>query len=228
MTSARRGPGDRRRYDREPGFRYYAVFKDASEVLDLDRAFLLVRRPRPHLEEEYVGYHRWELSDKLYRLTSGRDSGEEYIAVSAAEAERLEQRKDRFWAEGWRHYVLTENGRLSAVVRTTTKPNWAGEEAFAGDRWRPSDLLSQASAPSRQVTEVDFAGCVEHMVVLVQRRRAEHTGGYAVFHRPADVLDLESAYEVVRQLRPEHRFSVPLHPAEVEPLAQNLRDRNPE
>src|SRR5689334_9339805 len=58
---------------------------------------------------------------------------------------------------------------------------------------------------------------VEYMVELTQRRRgAEHTGGYAVFHKLTDVLDLDAAYAVVQELGPEHRFSVRLTEYETE------------
>lgn len=53
----------------------------------------------------------------------------------------------------------------------------------------------------------------------VESRDGAQGGGYAVFLHEADVVDLRSAYAVVDELLPEHRFAVPLWPFERDELA---------
>ncbi|GAA2822131.1 hypothetical protein [Crossiella cryophila] len=79
---------------------YYAVFKDAADVVDLDKAYLLLRERGRYHEQKYTGIQTWSGSDKLYRLTSGRDCLEEYVSVSAAEAEQVQRRLDQRYQEG--------------------------------------------------------------------------------------------------------------------------------
>ncbi|GAA2822122.1 hypothetical protein [Crossiella cryophila] len=217
------------RYDSEVvEFKYHAVFKDTVDVLDLDKAYLLIRQPDPHKEHKYVGYGMWEETDKLYRLWSGRDWTEESVSISAAEAEHLKRQIDRRWAVNHRHHLRTEHGRAAAVIRVLTVPDREPREwVFTGDgRWKSADLLGQAPEPGRLDVEVGWEHAVEQLAVLVQQHRAGSAGGYAVFHRATDVLDLELAYDVVPELGPGHRISLPLREGEAEPLATRVAMRN--
>lgn len=52
-----------------------------------------------------------------------------------------------------------------------------------------------------------------------ERREGFEGGGFAVFRHEADMVDLRSAYAVVDEVLPEHRFAVPLLPSERDELA---------
>ncbi|MCO1576561.1 hypothetical protein M8C13_12445 [Crossiella sp. SN42] len=190
-------------------FSYYAAFQGSDSICDIDQSYMLIRLLGPLREEQYDGYGTWSFTDKLDRLNSGRDWTHEAIQVSASEAAHLKSECDRELAENYAHHLLTEDGAPSAVVRVPLWPEPKfGEEAFTGDgQWRSSDLLSRLP---EQVPETEWARVVEHMAALVRRRHAEFTGDYAVFRRPIDVLDLESAEEVVREPATEHRHTLRL------------------
>ncbi|MFI6102261.1 hypothetical protein ACIA8G_42490 [Lentzea sp. NPDC051213] len=209
-------------------YRYYAVFKDTIGVLDLDNAYMLIRRPDDYTEETYTGYGRWGGTDKLYRLDSGRDWTEEYIPVSEAEAEYLKQRIDARWAEIRRHYILSVDQRPLAVVAVHKDPDARDREvAFMGDDFVQSELMSGAERePSVVVHEVRFASAVEMMAIFTRLRRestvAQLTGGYAVFHRPTDVLDLYAAEEIVRKPKRTDLTVVPVSVPEAQQVALRI------
>jgi hypothetical protein len=71
------------------------VFRRRSDVLDLDKAYMLIRGET----YKYAGRGKWEDTDKLYRLSSGRDWTEESVAVSSAEADQFMKRFDRKFAK---------------------------------------------------------------------------------------------------------------------------------
>ncbi|EME52058.1 hypothetical protein [Amycolatopsis decaplanina] len=209
--------------------KYYAVFKHTEDVVDLSKAYLLIRRPQPYREEKYAGHNRWEETDKLYRLDSGRDWTEEYIAISEAGAQFLRQRIDANWAALWRHHVVffADGTPYSVVVAAKDPQRQTGTQEFTGDgKFRPTEVLDKVSASSIQ--EIDFDSAVRIMADLVRQRSAEREapGAYAVFHHPTDVLDPESAYAIVREPGPEHEIVLPLSSMESERLAARLHVRN--
>ncbi len=210
-------------------YKYYAVFKDTKDVVDLGKAYMLVRRSEAYCEEEYAGHNLWERTDKLYRLDSGRDWTEEYIAISEAGARFLRQKIDAIWVTWYRHHVVFfADGTPYAVVVVAKDPQRRREpQEFTGDgQFRPTKVLDKVSASS--VQEIDFDSAVRIMAELVQQRGAgwETPGGYAVFHQPTDVLDPDSAYAIVREPGPEHEIVLPLSSTESERLAARLHVRN--
>lgn len=210
-------------------YKYYAVFKDTKDVVDLGKAYMLIRRPQPHREENYAGHNLWEDTDKLYRLDSGRDWTEEYIAISEAGARLLRQKIDANWVTWWRHQVaFFADGTPYAVVVTAKDPQWRREPLeFTGDgQFRPTKILDEV--PASSVQETDFDSAVRIMAELVRQRSAdlEAPGGYAVFHQPTDVLDPDSAYAIVREPGPEHEVVLPLSSMESERLAARLHVRD--
>lgn len=211
-------------------YRYHAVFNNTVGVLDLDSAYMLIRVSGQPGEEKYLGHRRWGPTDKLYRLSSGRDWTEESVAVSEVEAERLQQRFDEQQAAWYRFRFVSAGGRAVAVVRSRTDDEQS-EMAFVGrDRWMPSELLSGVPSDSTwRVEEVDHERATEHMAALVRQGRddqsTEYAAGYAVFRRPTDVLDLDSAREVVAEPAPGHDVAVRITVAEKERLVRRIRSR---
>ncbi|MEU3622224.1 hypothetical protein BS329_33355 [Amycolatopsis coloradensis] len=210
-------------------YKYYAVFKNAADVVDLDKAYMLVRRPEAHREEAYAGHNLWEYTDKLYRLDSGRDWTEEYIAISEAGTRLLRRKIDAGWANLWRHHVVSfADGTPYAVVVVAKNPeSRAQPREFTGEGlFRQTELLGKLSASSFQ--ETDFGTALRIMAELVRRRRVdrEAPGGYAVFHHPTDVLDPDSAYAIVREPGPEHEVVLPLSSMESARLASRLHVRD--
>ncbi|MEV6710771.1 hypothetical protein AB0M48_01910 [Lentzea sp. NPDC051208] len=215
-------------------YKYYASFKQALGVLDLTTVDRLIRRPEGQVEEEYAGHETWEPSDKLHRIDSGHDAHEEYIALSLTEAAYVKRLVDAQWDRGCSHHVVLVDGLpVAAVTKVVDDPEGElAELAFTGEpEPQPSRLLDQATRePRMTAVRTSMASVVETMARLTLRRRnrprAEETAGYAVFHRLSDVLDLDSAYDVVPKLKPRHEFSVPLDRSERDDLAARLRVRN--
>ncbi|GAA2822136.1 hypothetical protein [Crossiella cryophila] len=206
---------------------YYAVRHDKVREPGIDGAFALIRRTDRRSEEKYDGYHLWSWTDLIGQWNTDRVTDYSYFPVSPEEAERLRQRLDRETAENWRHHAVTEHGRLRAVVRVGVGPDRQGWEMyFTGYEWWHTKAWGEAPDPSRQTEEIDYQRAVELMPELVQRNRAELTGGYALFHQPSDVIDLENAYQVVQELRPEHRIFLPLEEREAKALAGQILVRN--
>lgn len=78
-------------------------------------------------------------------------------------------------------------------------------EAFTGDhQWRSTELVGGE--------EIDRERAVELMAALVQQHRQGLIGGYAMFDQYIDVLDLDSAREVVD--RPLPGVALPIAPHE--------------
>ncbi|SDJ00090.1 hypothetical protein SAMN04488074_101247 [Lentzea albidocapillata subsp. violacea] len=212
-------------------YTYYASFKKAIGVLDLTTVDRLIRRPEGEVEEEYAGHETWEPSDKLHRIDFGHDVHEEHIALSLTEAAYVKRLVDAQWDRGCSHHVVLVDGLpVAAVTRVVDDPD--SELAFTGEpEPQPSRLLAQATRePRMTAVQTSMASVVETMARLTlrwrTRTRAEETAGYAVFHRLTDVLDLDSAYDVVPKLKPRHEFSVPLTSSERDDLAARLRVRN--
>ncbi|MDX3661681.1 hypothetical protein PV646_30630 [Streptomyces sp. ID05-26A] len=210
-------------------YQYYASFKDALGVLDLADVDRLIRRPGGGVEQEYAGHETWEPSDKLHRVDSGLDAHEAYVALSLTEAAQAKRLIDAQWDRGCSHHVVLVDDRpVAAVTQVVDDPE--SELAFTGEpEPQPSRLLAQAARePRMTAVRTPMATAVETMARLTLRRRAEaragETAGYAVFHRLTDVLDLDSAYDVVPES--EHRFSTPLNASEHADLTARLRVRN--
>lgn len=210
-------------------YQYYASFKDALGVLDLAAADRLIRRPGGSVEEEYAGHETWEPSDKLHRIDSGLDAHEVYVALSLIEAAQVKKLIDAQWDRGCSHHVVLVDDRpVAAVTQVVDDPE--SELAFTGEpEPQSSRLLAQAARePRMTAVQTPMATAVETMARLTLRRRAaaraEEIAGYAVFHRLTDVLDLDSAYDVVPAS--EHRFSTPLNAAEHADLTALLRVRH--
>ncbi|MFJ5986667.1 hypothetical protein [Lentzea sp. NPDC092896] len=210
-------------------YKYYASFKDALGVLDLADADRLIRRPEGAVEEEYAGHQAWEPSEKLHRIDSGLDKQEEYVALSLVEAAHVKKLIDAQWDRGCTHHVVLVDKRPVAVVTQVVKDP-ASELAFTGDpEPQPSRLLAQATRePRMDAVRTSMATAVETMARLSLRWRAEaragETAGYAVFHQLTDVLDLDSAYDVVPE--PQGQFAVPLNDAEKAGLTARLHLRD--
>lgn len=210
-------------------FNYYAVFRDADlchdtmDGFDITKAHMLVRVADADTAQMYDGDNMWHPTAKLDRILSGEDSDEEFIAVGPDEVRQLIQKHDRFWAEQWEHQVLLIGDVVGAVIRTATMPSGVRREAAftGGGDLEESDLLSQAaSEPTWQVPLIEWTQSVEIMAALTRARRTSNTGGYALFHRPNDVLDLESAYAVVPEPPAGEVISARLTPAETDHLAR--------
>lgn len=211
--------------------RYYAVFKNG--VGGMDRASMLVRRPEGHREDEYVGHGLWVDTDKLYRLDSGRDWTDDYIAITEAQALELRSLIDESVATQWHHHVISADGTPFAVVLTVRNPESSVRPrkiSRYGYRGREeTDLLDRvADEPTWSVEEVEPAAAGEALARIEQRRRdtPEWTGGHAVFRTLIDVLDLDSACAVVPEPGEEHEFTVRLDRWEAERLTPLLRIRN--
>ncbi|MDX8142311.1 hypothetical protein SK854_09320 [Lentzea sp. BCCO 10_0061] len=210
-------------------YKYYASFKDALGVLDLAEADRLLRRPDGGAEEEYAGHQTWEPSEKLHRIDSGLDKPEEYVALSLVEAASVKRLIDAHWDQGCTHHVVLVDKRPVAVVTQVAKdPD--SELAFTGDpEPQPSRLLAQATRePRMDAVRTSMATAVETMARLSLKWRTEvragETAGYAVFHRLTDVLDLDSAHDVVPEAQGE--FAVPLNASEKARLTARLHLRN--
>ncbi|TWP46857.1 hypothetical protein FKR81_34165 [Lentzea tibetensis] len=221
---------DRVRHARQVGewvgeYDYFAIFDGTLEALDLDNAFMLVRRSTPSGEEQYSGNRQWGSTDKLYRLSSGRDWTEESLPISPAEAEHLRRKLDERW-NGWRRYyaVTADDGPPAVVMLSTPRHAAPSELAFTGEfGWKVSDLLRRAAT----VDEIEPDRAVELMGTLVGDHRylkqQEHYGaGYAVFRRWDDVVDLESALRLVGQPGPGDEVAVPITAHESERLAKMI------
>ncbi|WP_156213390.1 hypothetical protein [Lentzea aerocolonigenes] len=204
-------------------FRYYAVFKGASQRVE--DAAMLVRKPQGYDEEEYAGHGLWVDTDKLYRLDSGRDWTDDYRAVTEAEARQLRAQIDANWAANWNHHVISADGVPFAVVvthkdaRRNLRPYRIGRYEHRG--FGQTDLLDRL--PDEQawsVEDVAPEAATEALVRMEQRQRegSWFSGGYAVFHTLADVLDLDSAYAVVPRPAPEHEFTARLSEQEARRL----------
>lgn len=210
-------------------YRYYASFKDALGVLDLSGVDRLIRCPGGGAEEEYAGHEAWEPSEKLHRIDSRLDAGEAYVALSLTEAAQAKQLIDAQWDRGCSHHVVLVDDRPVAVV-TQVVDDPESELAFTGEpEPQSSRLLAQAARePRMTAVRTSMATAVETMARLTLHRRAGaragETAGYAVFHRLTDVLDLDSAYDVVPAS--EHRFSTPLNAEELADLTARLRVRH--
>ncbi|SDM90588.1 hypothetical protein SAMN04488074_12910 [Lentzea albidocapillata subsp. violacea] len=133
----------------------------------------------------------------------------------------------------YRYYALFEDGHgMSDVGNAQGLYRSLGvydEQKYDGHGvWRDSDGLSRAGDRDSydDYREVSVAES-ERLRQLADDRgpaRAERRdgfqgGGFAVFRREADLADLRSAYAVVDELLPEHRFSLPLLPSERAKLA---------
>ncbi|GGN04260.1 hypothetical protein GCM10011609_49360 [Lentzea pudingi] len=134
----------------------------------------------------------------------------------------------------YRYYALFEDGRgtsdidlAEGLYRSVTGYD---EQRYEGHRrWSRSSGLSRTSDRDsydsyREVTPAE----VEHLLRRTDAQRPEQPpesrdgfegGGYAVFRQQADVVDMRSAYAVVDELAPEHRFAVQLAPFERDGLA---------
>lgn len=214
-------------------YKYYASFKDTLGVLDVDKADRLIRRPEGSVEEEYAGHEMWERSDKLHRIDSGHDTHEEYVALSDAEAARLKRLIDDRWDRGCSHHiVLVDQRPVAVVVKVRNSPDDEhGELAYTGEAEpQPSRLLDQATRePRMHAVEVTMTTAVEMMAALTRLRRMNEpaglTGGYALFERLTDVLDLDSAIEVVPGRNDRQQIFVPLSPLEAEQVSLRLHVR---
>jgi hypothetical protein len=95
----------------------------------------------------------------------------------------------------------------------------------------PGDLLSQiADEPDAGVEEVTLGHAIAVMAALVrfhrEQRKAELTGGYAMFQHPNDVLDIDSAYGLVRSPEPDAPVVLPLSDFEAYRLFLRLTVRS--
>jgi hypothetical protein len=207
--------------------RYYAVFDRAVDVERLERATVLVRQPEDGREEIYAGHNMWRDTGRFDQIRgAGRDWTDDYRPLNEAEALQVRQRLDAESAARYRHHVVSADGGPFAVVLTTDEPNRWPQQLLGRERAR-TDLLDRVpDEPTWTVEEVTAHAATEVLAHLEVRRREEAglTGGRAVFHRLADVLDLDSAHAVVRE--PGHEFSVRLTESEAELLTALLHIRN--
>lgn len=67
-------------------YKYFAYFRSTLDVLDLDKAHALIRRPEYYGDEEYTGHNMWEDTDRPHDVDRMEDTQGEYIAISQAEA----------------------------------------------------------------------------------------------------------------------------------------------
>jgi hypothetical protein len=214
-------------------YKYFAVFRDTMDVLDLSLAYMLVRRPEFYGDEEYAGHHMWEACDKLHDIDRGEDMRQEYVAISAAEAGELTERIDATWENDiLRHYVTTINGNPFSVVGVPRNPESSvGPIMFTSDgEFVPGDLLSQiADEPNAAAEEVSLSYAIAVLAALVQfhreQKKDELTGGYAVFRRRVDVLDIDSAHALVRTPGPDDQVTLPLSDFEAYRLSLRLTVR---
>ncbi|MDT7783360.1 MAG: hypothetical protein QOF58_1779 [Pseudonocardiales bacterium] len=213
-------------------YKYFAVFRQTLDVLDLSKAYVLVRRPEFYGDEDYSGHNTWEACDTLHDIDRGEDMRREYVAISAAEAGELRQRIDRSWAdEILRHYVVTINGNPFSVVGVPRNPNSSvGRLMFSDGHFVPGDLLSQIEGePGAGSEEIGYDYAVRLMAALVcfhrEQKKAELTGGYAIFQRQVDVLDIDSAYGLVREPGPDDPVALPLSDSEAYRLYLRLTMR---
>ncbi|WP_086666545.1 hypothetical protein [Lentzea kentuckyensis] len=215
-------------------YKYFAVFRATLDVLDLSLAYMLVRRPEFYGDEEYAGHNMWESCDKLHDIDRGEDMRQEYVAISAAEAGELKQRIDATWENDiLRHYVATINGNPFSVAGVPRKENSSvGPIMFTADgEFVPGDLLSQiADEPNAGAEEVTLDHAIAVMAALVRfhrdQKKAELTGGYAMFQHPNDVLDLDSAYGLTRSPDPDAPVVLPLSDFEAYRLFLRLTVRS--
>ncbi|MEV6235340.1 hypothetical protein [Lentzea sp. NPDC051838] len=214
-------------------YKYFAVFRETMDVLDFSKAHALVRRPEFYGDEDYAGHNTWEACDTLHDIDRGEDMRREYVAISADEADELRQKIDHIWANDiLRHFVVTINGNPFSVVGVPRNPNSSvGRIMFTSDgEFVPGDLLSQVEGqPGVGADEVSYDYAVAIMAALVcfhrGQKKAELTGGYAVFRRQVDVLDLDSAYGLVREPGPDDPVALPLSDAEAYRLYLRLTVR---
>lgn len=207
---------------------YFAIFNETVDVLDLDNAYLVVRSSPGTGEEAFTGNLLWERTDKLHRLRCGRDWTEEYVAISPAEAEHLKRKTTERWHAFRRYHLITADGAPLALARITR----ATEHAFTGGPgWMLSDLLSRAPhEPTWTVEQVDPEHVTELIAGLVRQRRnlkrhKEFPAGYAVFQRPVDVLDLDSAQRVVGEPGPDDAVALPISAPEADRLRLRISVR---
>ena len=198
-------------------YTYHAVFHQSRDLVDPDSAYMLVRQSNGTDEQRYLGNLRWGWTDKIYRLSSGRDWTEEDVTIGEAEAERLKGVLDERWDEACRFHVVKEGSRTVAAVRVQrTRSGEISEMSCAdGESWTPADLLATAAdEPTWSVEDVDRPSVAEHLAVLVRQHREgkpeTFSAGYAVFRHPTGVLDLDSAHEVVREVDSAHETAVPI------------------
>ncbi|MEU0878677.1 hypothetical protein ABZ345_08780 [Lentzea sp. NPDC005914] len=208
--------------------RYYGVFRDG--VGSVDRASMLVRKLEAYREEEYAGHGLWVETEKLYQIDSGRDMNSDYRQLTEAEELQLRQEIDASWAANWHHHVVSADAVPFAVV-LTAKNHRSRPVLIARDGHRgrtETDLLDRAPEESWAVEEAEPAAVPEILARIEVRRREEAglTGGYAVFRRLADALDLVTASAVVPERSEEHEFTVRLALWETEHVAGLVRLRN--
>ncbi|TWP46856.1 hypothetical protein FKR81_34160 [Lentzea tibetensis] len=210
------------------GYQYFAIFNETADVLDLDNAYLVVRSSSLSGEEAFTGNLLWERTEKLFRLRDGHDWEEEYVAISPAEAERLNRKIAERWHAYRRYRLITADGAPLALARITGET----EHAFTGGpAWMLSDLLSRAPQElTWTVEDVDPERVTELMAGLVRqsrnlRRHKDFPAGYAVFRRPVDVLDLDSARRVVGEPGPDDAVTVPINAPEADRLRLRISAR---
>ncbi|WET81622.1 hypothetical protein P3102_10595 [Amycolatopsis sp. QT-25] len=133
----------------------------------------------------------------------------------------------------YQYFALFEGGRGMADVGNAVglyrSIGSHDEQRYVGHGvWTPSDGLSKtyernsyddyrevsAAELGRLRRLADDRGPVKH-----ERRDGFEGGGFAVFRHEADMVDLRSAYAVVDELLPEHRYALPLAPFEQDQLA---------
>ncbi len=133
----------------------------------------------------------------------------------------------------YRYYALFEDGHgMSDVGNAKGLYRSIGvydEQKYDGHGvWMRSDGLSRSrDRDSYDSYREVSAAEVERLRQLADdrgparkgRRDGFEGGGFAVFRREADMVDLRSAYAVVGELLPEHRFAVSLAPFEWNGLA---------
>jgi hypothetical protein len=127
----------------------------------------------------------------------------------------------------YRYYVLFGNGFGMSDVRNANdlyrsvtgydveryeghgRWKWSSGLSRAGDRDSDDTYREATPAEVEQFTRRTDAERPEVPPPSSSREKLED-GGFAVFRHQADMVDLRSAYAVVEELSPEHRFTVPL------------------
>ncbi|MGW6449768.1 hypothetical protein [Lentzea sp. NPDC055074] len=133
----------------------------------------------------------------------------------------------------YRYYALFEDGHgMSDVGNAEGLYRSLGardEQKYEGHGvWASSDGLSRAGDRDsyddyREVSAVELERlrrlADDREPLRETRREGFEGGGFAVFRDEADMVDLRSAYAVVDEVLPEHRFAVSLAPFERDRLA---------
>jgi hypothetical protein len=136
----------------------------------------------------------------------------------------------------YRYYALFRDGRGMSDVRNAKdlyrSVTSFDEERYEGHaRWKSSGDLSRTNDRDSydEYREANQAE-VEQFMRRTDAERPEapppsssrekyEDGGFALFRHQADMVDRRSAYAVVEELSPEHRFTVPLTRSDRESLA---------